>query len=184
MDYSKCQVVAKVLIGRTTYRYFQEDYKKLRCPKCGTLTVRKLNPKFRIRQKKSPIYSTFDGYYIVHEQFKLFCEANNYEGLEFIQLPAAHKFYWFRPTKVYKIDWGRGLTHRTPKCDMCGYSVFYVPLPTFKMPGFDMGSDDFICRTDEEFGSFRDPMIIIGLETEKKLREAGFKGLHFEPVYF
>lgn len=52
-------------------------------------------------------------------------------------------------------------------------------------PGFQLNSDDFIGRSDLELGAgdAQQYLILTGLETERKFREAKLKGLIFDNLY-
>lgn len=185
LDWQTSKVVAKDLTPYYIGNSFQKDRKKYECKKCYRTLKREINAEYKAKKCKAHLYFTFDGYYVADERFKKFCEDNNYPGLVFIPLPKSPGYYWFYPTIEYKVDWGRGITERSRRCLNCGHTCFSKSNPLFKTPDFNPPSDDFIYRTDIEYGAtFCSPSIIIGLKTEAKLLKAGFKGMHYDPVYF
>ena len=51
--------------------------------------------------------------------------------------------------------------------------------------GFKLETNDFIMRTDNFYGKYENkhPMIVVGLETERKMKDFGLKGIDFDNVY-
>lgn len=185
LDWQTSKVVAKILSLESKNETFHRNMKQFKCEVCSRVLVKELNPGYRAEKSRAPIYFVFGGYFVANDRFKEFCDDNNYPGLVFIPLPKSPGYYWFYPTIEYKVDWGRGITERSRRCLNCGHTCFSKSNPMFKMPDFNPPSDDFIYRTDIEYGAtFCSPLIIIGLKTEAKLLKAGFKGMHYDPVYF
>nr|WP_321373388.1 hypothetical protein [uncultured Bacteroides sp.] len=68
------------------------------------------------------------------------------------------------------------------------HSVAYEKIgstPNYIKQGIDIQSDDFICRSDYEFGTGerKSPLIVIGLETEKKIKLAKLKNIYFAKIF-
>lgn len=59
---------------------------------------------YKIRKKKGDLFETEDGFYIVTEKFKIFCEANKYENLKFTPLPKSPGYYFFEAETIFKTD--------------------------------------------------------------------------------
>lgn len=178
------EVAAKVLVPYAVNGFFSKHPHRHLC-KCSCRIRRKMNRRYVVPKNAPPLFRTADGYDIASADFKLFCESNGYEGLEFIAIPKSPGRYWMVSTLIYEVDWGRGYTYHGEYCRRCGNVCYDYPFPMFKSPYCEIKSDDFIARTHIEYGDFnRAPMLVVGLETERKLAEAGFGKLYFEPVYF
>ena len=54
-----------------------------------------------------------------------------------------------------------------------------------KDESFKLETNDFIMRTDNFYGKYENkhPMIVVGLETERKMKDFGLKGIDFDNVY-
>ena len=63
-----------------------------------------VDSEFKIVGKKRNISSTYDGFKIVSQKFKAFCENQKYTGLEFIELPQEPKYYWFKVNNIVHYD--------------------------------------------------------------------------------
>ena len=63
-----------------------------------------IDSKFKMKGKKYNVACTYDGFIIVSEKFKQFCEREGYAGLEFIVLPNASGFYWFKVDNILEYD--------------------------------------------------------------------------------
>jgi len=178
------KIVAKVLIGGTRNHFFQRNPQKNLCS-CMRNLKKGLDRKYAVSENRYAIYRTADGYDIVNDKFKQFCQDNNYPELTFLPLPKSPGWYWLSVGNEYEVDWGKGYTFHGTFCLKCEKVCYYYPFPVFKSSDCKISDDDFICRSDIEYGDFGlAPLIIVGLRTEQKLIESGFCNLHFEPVYF
>lgn len=178
------EIVAKVLTGGNETHFFQKNPGKHFC-RCMLRLKKELNRKYAAPENRYAVYRTADGYDIVNDAFRQFCQENDYPGLTFVPLPKSPGWYWLSVGDKYEVDWGKGYAFHGKFCLKCEEVCYYYPFPVFKSSDCKISGDDFICRSDIEYGDFgRAPLIIIGLKTEKKLIEAGFRNLYFEPVYF
>jgi hypothetical protein len=138
---------------------------------------------FRMRNKTYGISSTYDGFVIVSEKFKRFCETESYLGLEFINLPNAPGFYWFKTNNILEFDSNERETRFIDYNDDCkGYEEIIGATPACLKSKFPIGNNFF--RTDICFGSSagKSPLYLTGEVTKKKLEEVGFKEIYFEEV--
>lgn len=132
---------------------------------------------------KWDISTTFDGFYIVSEKFKQFCENEKYKGLEFIILPQSSTFYWFKIHNVIEFNSEYRKTkflNYSSECD--GYeSVIGANPACLKLN--DPLTDGFF-RTDLFFGSYagKSPLYMVGEVTKQKLKAVGFKEIFFEKI--
>lgn len=154
------------------------------CPYCHSRLKSVPNVEYRPKKRKSDIYFTYDCFYIVSEKFKCFCEENSYKNLIFIKLKKS-RYYFFEPQEEFKtyIFWepfntlGHWCNHCKNYASVCGGIL--------KDKSFDLTSNDYICRTDTYRGSFecKFPLIIVGLETMRKMKDYGLKGILFRDVW-
>ncbi|ANI89332.1 hypothetical protein A9P82_08525 [Arachidicoccus ginsenosidimutans] len=80
------------------------------CARYGDIySINKVSETLKIKSKKNIFYIR-DGFTIVSEQFKLFCEKENYAGLEFVSLPNSKGFYWFKINNIIEYDTERKKT--------------------------------------------------------------------------
>lgn len=130
------------------------------------------------------VTSTYDGFMIVSEKFKQFCEREKYEQLEFVALPAKPGFYWFKPHKVVSFEKNchdKFEYHDFDK-ECNGYAEitfgWFVELEEKKLLA------DGFYRTDVCFGSFegKSPLCLLGAATRGKMKKEKFTGVFFEEV--
>ena len=161
-------------------------YRNLKLNECDRYsdiyTINRIDPEIKIKTKKH-ISCTYDNFTIVSDQFKTFREQEGYEGLEFVTLPKSPGFYWFKIHKVIELDEnghrigfsGIQFINYSEKCR--GYESIIGVSPVFlKIKGL---IPDGFFRSDLCFGGYaaKTPAQIIGIETMKNLKAAGFKGM-------
>ncbi|MGN6398283.1 MAG: hypothetical protein ACTHMI_22110 [Mucilaginibacter sp.] len=145
-------------------------------------SINKIDPVIKIRTKK-PISSTYDNFTIVSEQFKAFCETEGYRGLEFVVLPNSPGLYWFKIHNIIQYDSGsKGLRFINYNKECRGYEEVIGANPVY-LKTKELIPDGFF-RTDLCFGSFerKFPLMLVGTDTMKKIKSAGFKGLDISEV--
>jgi len=145
-------------------------------------TINRIDPEIKIKTKK-PISSTYDNFTIVSDQFKEFCEQEGYEGLEFVTLPKSPGLYWFKIHNVIELDRnghrigfsGIEFINDNEKCK--GYESVIGASPVF-LKIKELIPDGFF-RSDLCFGGYsaKTPAQLIGIETMKKIKSAGIKGI-------
>jgi len=142
-----------------------------------------INPSYQFRKKQYNISSTYEGFKIVSEKFKRFCEKEKYEGLEFVKLPKSDGFYWFKIHNIIEYDTDARKTQFINFNKECnGYEEIIGATPVCLKVKTVL--NDSFYRTDICFGSFADksPLEIVGEMTMKKLRAAGFNDIFFEEI--
>ena len=73
------------------------------CPVCH-YTIEKIpNLDYHTATTKD-IAMTYDGFFIVRDRFKRFCDEQGYENLTFIPLNNSSKHYYFMPNDIFPID--------------------------------------------------------------------------------
>jgi hypothetical protein len=172
-----------MILGYDFYCYDNKKrmFKNIKLDKCAMYsdiyTINQIDPLFKIKTKKH-LSTTYDGFKIVSEAFKSFCENENYSGLEFVVLPNSTGFYWFKTNNIIEYDsqsYGIRFINYNKECkgyeEIIGASPVYLKNPLPIPDGF--------FRTDICFGSFesKSPVILVGVKTLKKLKNAGFKGI-------
>ncbi len=142
-----------------------------------------IDPNFKVPKRAKNISATYDGYTIVSEKFKAFCETGGYTGVEFLSLPGAPGFYWFRVHNILVCDVearGTEFLNYSEKCK--GYEEIIGITPIcLKDPKV---LEDRFYRTDLFAGSFerKSPTYMVGKETKKKLVAAGFREIYFQKI--
>ena len=170
-------VVAKRLAVDDLKRYMYEenDFPGL-CPYCHFTLEKVPNLEFRTRTKKDIVW-TYDGFYVVSERFRRFCDEQGFKDLIFIPLRKSPGHYYFEPAMRFPIDFVNTIfEHEGEPCPKCGnYKWFGGPHRIYSERLFEE-DDNFICRTPEYFGD-RDRkffLIIVGLKTYRLMKEYGF----------
>lgn len=178
-------VVAKDLSAYDAeYMYKDWDNMPGVCPYCHSKFKSVPDINYRLRKRIFDVYCTYDGFFIVSEKFKNFCEINKYGNIVFESFKNKG-YYFFEPQSIFltNIFW-----HPFNKlgywCDKCKH-YSEVSGGVLKDDTFILESDDFIMRTDNFRGSFesKSPEIIVGLKTMEKMKAFGLKGLVFTDVW-
>ncbi len=154
------------------------------CPNCGRKTNKSfINDEFDFKIKKYDISATYDGYYIVSEKFKSFCESQNIDGLIFTKLKK-YPFYRLEAANILKFDADYAKTRFENYCNECqAYSTIIGTTPC-KLISVDSPISKGLFRTDFEFGSSLNQhyLIIAGVETMKNMEQAKLEGLFFKEI--
>lgn len=181
------KIIAKILSGNNAECMYKKSHETLgTCPICNNRLEDIINMSYKIRKKKGDVFYTYDLFCIVTEKFKKFCEENNYPDLTFTQITASPGFYHFRPEGIFKMDDERSEISFIKRRDCCGsYDEIICSRPCYKSPDFILQTDDFILRSNHRFGSFerKDPFVIIGPKTMRKMKDYGISGVHFHDIY-
>ncbi|KGL56030.1 hypothetical protein HQ50_03255 [Porphyromonas sp. COT-052 OH4946] len=132
-------VVAKIIfgVGEDGFVYGSKDRPDV-CPVCGNRIKDVYDLHYRLNRKSTFMY-TYDGYNIVSQPFKDFCDANGYQGLSFTELTHYPGYYFFSVENVFELD-----------PDKINFKKFFL--------------------------------IIVGLETEKKMKQYRLKKIHYVKV--
>lgn len=104
----------------------------------------------------------------------------------FTKLTDSTGYYFFMPQDIYILDYIHRKTRFLNKRECCGsYDEIIGATPAYKLSSFSTESNDFINRSEYYFGTkgCKDPLIIIGLETEQKMKAFGIKGVSYINVY-
>lgn len=178
-------VLAKTLKGRELNpMYINKCDVPCICQYCYSKLKSVPNLDYVPNKRHKDFYYTSDGFCVVSKKFKDFCEENGYSGLEFQKLNSCD-FYFFEPHTVFKTNI-RWIPFNKFKywCNACKN---YAELTggVLKEESFKLETNDFIMRTDNFFGKYesKHPIIVVGLETEWKMKDFGLKGIDFCNVY-
>ena len=145
--------------------------------------IDRIDPAIKIKTKKT-FSSTYDNFTIVNEQVKAFCEAEGYQGLEFVALPASRGFYWFKIHNIIEFDpIARGTRFLNYHKACQGYEEVIGATPPCLIIKEEIA--DGFYRTNLFFGSFahKSPVEIIGKKTKEKLKAAGLKGIDYGEIH-
>lgn len=179
-------VVAKIIsVPDTEYMYDNENRPGI-CPVCHNTLEKIPDIHYKVAKKRADILLTYDGYYIVTEKFKEFCKENKYSNITFTKLADSAGYYFFMPHEIYKLDYIHRKTRFLNKRECCGsYDEIIGATPAYKLSSFSTQSDDFINRSEYFFGTkgCKEPLIIIGIKTQQKMKVAGLKGISYNNVY-
>lgn len=179
------KIVAKCITG-PDIEYMYNSRKEIPglCPKCGSRLKMIPNLYYHVPEKKGDIFYTYDGYCIVSQKFKRFCEERQYEKLKFQKLETGN-YYYFEPLGIFKTYIYKNPINKLGEfCEFCK-TYSWICGPALKDKDFVLSSDDFILRTDSYRGcnEEKNPMIIVGLRTEKEMKNYGLTGICFSNVY-
>lgn len=169
-------VVAKVFFCEDLNRsmYETDDFPGL-CPYCHNTIEKVPNLEFRTRTRKD-IVCTDDGFYIVSERFKFFCEEQGFNDLTFFPLKKSPGHYYFEPQTMFPVDEENTIfEHSGEPCSHCGkYRWFGGPHTIYSK--YELTEDDNFIQRSKEFSGDKCRkffLIIIGLKTEKLMKEYG-----------
>lgn len=180
-------VVAKIFTCDELKRFMYEtnDFPGL-CPYCHNTLEKIPDVNFRTRTKKD-IVSTYDGFYIVSERFKVFCEDQGLCDLTFIPIKRSPGHYYFEPQTIFSVDEDNTIfEHEGEPCGFCGkYSWFGGPHRIYSK-SYLSEEENFIRRSKDFFGDKNRKffLIIIGLRTEKLLKESGIIPDSTQDIHF
>lgn len=157
------------------------------CPVCHN-TIEKIPNLDYYTSTDKDIAITYDGFYIVRDRFKLFCEKQGYEGLRFVPLKKSLRHFYFMPEKIFQMDKETTVTmHQGEPCSVCGNYLWTGTGGHKIFSAIRWGEeDDFILRTEEFYTDkyCKSPLVIIGLKTARLMQEYGLKGFFFSDVYY
>ena len=161
-------------------------FEELKLPECARYSniydLNLIDINFKMKNNKN-ISCTYDGFIIVSEKFKQFCKNEKYLGLEFIILPKAQSFYWFKVNNIIEFDTKARETEFLNYNFICnGYEEIIGATPVCLKNKCKL-SDGFF-RTDVCFGSYagKSPVYLVGDATKKKLIDAGFTEIFFKKI--
>jgi len=145
--------------------------------------INKVNLQKEFHNIKRNLSYTYDGFAIVTEKFREFCEKGGYGGLEFVALSGSQPYFWFKIHTVVEFDPVRKQTRFeefNAKCN--GYAEIIGADPVL-LKNNPVLADGFY-RTDLCFGSDsrKSPAYCVGVETRRKLLAAGFKEIVFDEI--
>jgi len=183
-DKERLRVIAKsISCNDAEYMYHSKEEQPGCCPVCYCKLQEIPNLNYRMR-RRNDLYITYDGYFVVSQKFKYFCEERGYSGLIFVKLPKTNGFYFFtceKQTLYLDEEWLRHTVEKQPCCG-CYYEIGGPNKIIENIK--DINTDDFIAKSHLSLESNRkSPIIIIGLSTMKAMQDYGLKGVYFDDVY-
>lgn len=167
--------------------YMYPDMKSMPgvCPVCHCTLEKIPDLAFRVSMQRD-IGCTYDGFQIVSDRFKQFCEEQKYSGLEFLALPNSPGFYVLRVLDNFCADKNQTTIQYSGKHDCCGHSDWLgrVNLVCHE----DLSPDanfiqSFLYLCGDDCRKFS--LLVVGVETAKRMRAYGLKGMSFHrDVYY
>ena len=181
------KVVAKSLNGYTCgyTAYKHEEDRHDCCPICHNTIFPTPPTDFVFRKRTGDYWCTYDGFKIVSEKFKQFCELHKYPNLTFTPIRKSSGYYFFMTNEIIKMDYDRSGVKLLNKRECCdNYDVVLGNLE-FRAKDETVHVKDFIARAELFMGSGnrKTPLICVGLETAKLMKEYGLTEIYFRDVY-
>ena len=176
-------IIAKILSGKDMdYMFLDQATRQGLCSVCHNLLEQIPDLNAKIKRKKGDFFVTYDGFTLVSQKFKDFCDERHYPNLTYKEMKNMPGLYYFMPNNVFRID-----TSMLHLCNFneCCNSFDSIVGGVIKAIDFKVETNDFICRSNFFMGSRhrKGPCIIVGLETAKKMRDFGLKDVYFHDVY-
>ncbi len=156
----------------------------IHCPECySPLDQEFVSRDVRIRMRKDAMDAT--GHVVVSERFRDFCVQNRYE-LAFYEVGKRRKRYELRAKRILRVDVERSQPYLAEFCTRCGNFECYLRGKGLFFENVNEPLPDGFYRTDLIWGcrAGKHPLIVVGVETKRKLVAAGLTGLDFRSVPF
>ena len=178
------KIVAKFLIGNSMdYMFSDQANRQGLCPVCHNLLEQIPDLNAKIKSKKGDLFITCDGFTLVSQKFKDFCEYRNYPNLTFKEMTNIPGLYYFKPNDVFRIDTTNIKFFNYKEC--CKSFDYIIDDRTKKEPKFVITTDDFINRTNILYGGQQCKFhaVVVGLKTAKLMKDYGLQDIHFGNIY-
>lgn len=157
----------------------------IHCPECySPLDQEFVSRDVRIRMRKDAMDAT--GHVVVSERFRNFCVRNRYADLAFHDVGKRRKRYELRAKRILRVDVERSHPYLAEFCTRCGNFECYLRGKGLFLENVNEPLPDGFYRTDLIWGcrAGKHPLILVGIETKRKLVAAGLTGLDFRSVPF
>lgn len=156
------------------------------CPKCGRkIDPDYIDPAFKLSKKRMDVGSTYDGYTIVSDKFKSFCESRGVKDIAFVSLPSQPKHYRLVAHNILEIDTAKSQGLRLLYyCDLCQKYAGVFGTGGLRFKGCGSPLTQGIYRSDLEFAQAHEqsPLFIVGTELATTLKTSGLRGLSLNRV--
>jgi hypothetical protein len=143
------------------------------------------NSDYVLSVKEAPdLSATYDGQWIVSDNFKSFVESKGYGGISFASFRFDQKHFHVVLGRIVPFDGERRRTKFGRLCPRCGnYDDVIGAKPAYLRTVKYL--EDGFYRTDLLFGSGdeKHPLMIVGPNTKHELEESSLVGLEFAPAY-
>ncbi len=179
-------VVAAIMYSHDI-EYMYKDLERMPgiCPVCHSTISKIPNLEYRIKMQRD-IGNTYDGFTIVNEKFKRFCQDQNINDVDFIPLPSSSGYYYFNSLKEFKINKEQTTIQYLGKHYCCGepeWAGKYHIVSAEMLPK----SANFICHFPLFTGDCyrKKKTLIVGLETARQMKAYGIRGMSFHrEIYY
>lgn len=179
-------IIGYVLYGydNDSYMYYWDKNMPV-CDECGyKLNFQYTNPEFKLKRRVYDLSFTYDNCCIVSLKFKEFCERERYQSINFGKFLLEPNFFHFTANNIVQLKSVEGGIRFVNFCEKCkNYESIVFPGPKLINNRKEPLEDGFY-RTDLFFGSGneKNPLLIIGVDTYKKIKREKFKGLSFDEI--
>ena len=167
--------------------YISEPYPPdIYCPaKCGSLLDHSYISDTSEMKRGYEFVATYDGRFLVGPRFRDFCARHGYDEVECVPCGPRGKLLELRVKRVLKIDLVRARPRIAKPCIRCGQFYTIVLGAGFFYSEVERPLRDGFWRSDVIWGNghTKGPVIVIGIETQKRLSEQRFRELRFYPVF-
>lgn len=170
----------KEILSRIINPNPKKEYHVGLCPVCGNTLEQIPDPLYQLpKKRRGDIYFTYDGFCVVSEKFKQFCDMKEYPNLTFVKLVNTYGYYYFMPNDIFEIDYIRSKTRFSNKRTCCGSWDGIWGLAKYKDANYVLTTNDFIRRGQLLRGSQgrKSPDIIVGLKTYEDMMNYGLMGI-------
>jgi hypothetical protein len=182
-----------MILGYTLFGYDNDSYmlnddenlESPTCQECGfLLDFNYHNPFFKIKRKQHDLSHPYDMGFIVSLKFKEFIEREGYSGIECKKFELEPNFYQLIVKRKVIFDHERREVQFKNYCIFCSnYEEAIGADPAF-LKNIHSELEDGFYRSDLLFGSknHKSPVLIVGIETQKKMKREKLKGLIFNKI--
>lgn len=88
------KLVAKIAMGHDIAHMYSNENRPGTCPICHNTIEKVPDPLYKVPKKKGDMFYTYDGFCIVSENFKSFCDERVYPHLTFVALTKSMGYYF------------------------------------------------------------------------------------------
>ncbi|MBL0745583.1 hypothetical protein [Chryseolinea lacunae] len=156
-----------------------------RCPLCHYIVDFDYhNPFFKLKRKTYDFSCPYDIGIITSLKFKEFCVREGYKNIQFKEFEREPNFFHFITRKILPFDAKKVKSRFGKLCPVCKNYDTLVGTDPPTLIGISKPLKDGFYSSDLCFGSYdkKNPLIIIGIETQAKLKREKFTGIDYEPI--
>lgn len=156
------------------------------CPTCGgKIDPDYINPQFRVKRRGRDLTATYDGYVLVSQGFRKFCEVNNWHrDVQFTTLPEDDSYLVFKPRRTLEFDAARRKTRFEDYCPSCKKYFNVIGATPVFLRNISAPIAEGFFRSDLEFASGHEqhPLVIVGIKTAEAIKREAFEKVDLEAI--